>query len=167
VKIALAMALLFAPFSLTCRVGQLHAGRMTLLSQIDEARHALEELSTDEAELARLQGDQVPSIQALKDGRSKDFPLLATLEAKGSALAMMLTEQRTRVVHARAQLVNLLPDVVGVGLANGEVAHLLVDVFPFPCSGRYWPTIHRILSYFNLLLNPSGTMFEPLMGVGN
>ena len=77
---------------------------MTLLVQINEARCALEELTTDEAELTRLQAEQLAAIQALKDGDSKDFVQLSNLEAKCSALASMLSEQRVRVTEAQSRL---------------------------------------------------------------
>lgn len=80
---------------------------MTLTKQIDEARRALDELTTDEAELARLQTDQTAGIQALKAGGSKDFALLATLEGKRAALASMLVDQTARITEARATLVSL------------------------------------------------------------
>ncbi len=53
---------------------------MTLFSQIKEARKALQELTTDEVELARLLAEQEAGIQALKGGGSKDFEALSPLE---------------------------------------------------------------------------------------
>jgi DNA repair exonuclease SbcCD ATPase subunit len=80
---------------------------MTLPSQIDEARRALEELTTDEAELTRLQAEQLAGIQALKAGGSKDFTLLSNLEAKRAALASMLSEQRGQMAQAQSRLASL------------------------------------------------------------
>jgi len=75
--------------------------------QIEEARTALAELTTDEAELTRLLGEQNSSIQALKDGGSRDFAQLANLEAKRSALTTMLGEQRAHISSAQARLASL------------------------------------------------------------
>ena len=77
---------------------------MTLLDQIDEARRALEELTTDEAELSRLLAEQTAGIRGLKDAGSRDFALLANLEGKRAALATMLTEQRARIASVQTQL---------------------------------------------------------------
>ena len=96
----------FAPFGLNCRAELLHGVRMTLM-KIEEARRALEELKTDEAELSRLHADQLAGIQALKDGGSKDFVLLTDLEAKRTALATLLSDQRSRVANAAGQLTAL------------------------------------------------------------
>lgn len=77
---------------------------MTLEQQIDEARAALEELTTDEAELSRLQADQAAEIDALKAAGSRDFAGLATLEGKRAALASMLSEQRASIAQAQARI---------------------------------------------------------------
>jgi DNA repair exonuclease SbcCD ATPase subunit len=97
---------------------------MTFTDQIDEARRALEELTTDEAELTRLHADQVTGVQALKDGGSKDFTLLSNLEAKRSALASMLSEQRAQVTQAK----NKLADLEAVSRKGEQLADLRARV---------------------------------------
>jgi hypothetical protein len=80
---------------------------MTLTRQLKDARKALDELTADEAELTRLEAEQVAEIASLKASGSKDFAGLATLEGKRAALASMLSEQRTSIDQARALLVSL------------------------------------------------------------
>ena len=85
---------------------------MTLLDQIDEARRALEELTTDEAELTRLLAEQTSGIQTLKDGGSKDSVLLTSLEGRRAALATLLSDQRSHIATAAASLIALEVDLV-------------------------------------------------------
>ncbi|WP_407543713.1 hypothetical protein Q0M94_28010 (plasmid) [Deinococcus radiomollis] len=85
---------------------------MTLLDQIDEARRALEELTTDEAQLSRLLAEQTSGIQILKDGGSQDFAQLDSLEGKRTALATLLSDQRSHIVTAAASLIALEIDLV-------------------------------------------------------
>lgn len=80
---------------------------MTLDQQIKAARKALEELIADEAELSRLEAEQVAEISALKASGSRDFAGLATLEGKRAALASMLSEQRASIDAAREEVSRL------------------------------------------------------------
>ncbi|THF86135.1 hypothetical protein E7T09_12965 [Deinococcus sp. KSM4-11] len=80
---------------------------MTLLRQIDDARQALADLTTDEAELSHLEAEQLAEIQAMKVSGSKNFAGLAVLEGKRAALASMLTEQRSHIERARVHLEGL------------------------------------------------------------
>lgn len=80
---------------------------MTLNQQIEAARKALEELTADEAELSRLEAEQVAEISALKAAGSRDFATLATLEGKRAALASMLSEQRASIDAAREEVSRL------------------------------------------------------------
>lgn len=77
---------------------------MTLDRQLEDARQALEALTTDEAELSRLASEQAAEIDALKAAGSRDFAHLASLEGKRAALTSMLEEQRAHVAQARALL---------------------------------------------------------------
>lgn len=80
---------------------------MTLLRQIEDAGQALADLTTDEAELSRLESEQLAEIQNLKASGSKDFAGLAVLEGKRAALSSMLTEQRGHIERARTHLDSL------------------------------------------------------------
>lgn len=74
------------------------------MDQIKAARHALDNLTTDEVELSRLEADHRAQIDKLKASGSRDFAALAELEGKRAALASMLSEQRQAISEARAEL---------------------------------------------------------------
>lgn len=80
---------------------------MSLTPQIEAARQALEDLTADEAELSRLEGEQAREIEALRASGARDFAGLATLEGKRAALASMLAEQQAHIARARQEVADL------------------------------------------------------------
>lgn len=138
---------LFHPFGLTCRAGVSHDGGMTLDQQIEVARAALQDLSSDEAELTRLEAEKVGELAALRAAGSRDFTGLAELEGKRTALASMLVEQRGHVAQAAAQLgslevqraratalVTLREQVDALAARRAEVDLLLLELHTFLVS---------------------------------
>lgn len=120
---------------------------MTLDQQIEAARAALQDLSSDEAELTRLEAEQAGELAALRAGGSRDFAGLAELEGKRAALASMLAEQRGHVAQAAAQLgslevqraraaalVTLREQVAALTARRAEVDTLLLELHTFLVS---------------------------------
>lgn len=131
---------------------------MTLDQQIEAARAALQDLSSDEAELSRLEAEKAGELATLRAGGSRDFAGLAELEGKRAALASMLAEQRGHVAQAAAQLGSLevqraraaalvtLREQVGTLTAHrAEVDALLLELHTFLVSHLGRVTAARVL----------------------